>query len=485
LNLVTRLSDAGLRAYSDALAWQIDGGAGIEPAEAPLIGHALAVAGGRVHVAYGPSKLHWTRAAGNAGRAARPGVFWAIVFGIIPGAIVVATFISGTAARIWAAYHSNREDITSLATFGTVIGAAIVAVTTLMRHFAQTEADRQRRIVESFSKAVEQLGSEKLDVRVGAIFALERLSKESNDDYWTIMEVLAAFVRGRMRYTTIMLRLSERAYFLWLQAGRPEGRPAEFWDEAVRLEGLEQTSTDIDAILTVIKRRNKASRQREADKGWRFDLNGTYLIRADISEAHLERAQLRNAHLEGAILARAHLKEAQLRNAHLEGAILAGAQLDGADLRGAHLERALLDGAHLERARLGNAHLEKAQLRNAHLEGARLRNAHLEGADLRGAHLEGAILAGAHLDGADLRVAHLQGADLQGAHLEGAILGPEGSDLEGAHLEGADLEGAHLEGAYLATAKGLVQDQITRASGNSETILPQGLTRPEHWARVS
>jgi hypothetical protein len=42
----------------------------------------------------------------------------------------------------------------------------------LMRHFAQTEADRQRRIVETFSKAVEQLGSDKLEVRVGAIFAL-------------------------------------------------------------------------------------------------------------------------------------------------------------------------------------------------------------------------------------------------------------------------------------------------------------------------
>jgi len=59
LNLVTRLSETGLRAYSDALAWQINGGAGIEPAEALLIGHALAVASGRVHVAYGPRKLHW------------------------------------------------------------------------------------------------------------------------------------------------------------------------------------------------------------------------------------------------------------------------------------------------------------------------------------------------------------------------------------------------------------------------------------------
>ena len=171
---------------------------------------------------------------------------------------------------IWAAYRSNREDITPLATFGTALGVIIGAAIALVRHFAQTEADRQRRIVESFSKAVEQLGSDKLEVRVGAIFALERLSRESRGDYWTIMEVLAAFVRERMRYTTIMARLSERAYFLWSQAGRPEGRSEEFWTEAVRLERLEDPPTDIVAILTVIRRRSDKSRQLEVDRKWLF-----------------------------------------------------------------------------------------------------------------------------------------------------------------------------------------------------------------------
>jgi hypothetical protein len=59
LSLVTRLSEGRLGAYSDALAWQVAGGEGIEPAEAPLVGHALAVASGRAYVAYGPSKLGW------------------------------------------------------------------------------------------------------------------------------------------------------------------------------------------------------------------------------------------------------------------------------------------------------------------------------------------------------------------------------------------------------------------------------------------
>src|SRR6478752_5395583 len=39
----------------------------------------------------------------------------------------------------------------------------------------KTEADRQRRITDSFLKAVEQLGSDKMPVRVGGIYTLERI----------------------------------------------------------------------------------------------------------------------------------------------------------------------------------------------------------------------------------------------------------------------------------------------------------------------
>ncbi len=59
LSLVTRLFEANLGALSDALAWKIDGGEGVEPAEAALIGHALALACGRAYAVYGPCKLSW------------------------------------------------------------------------------------------------------------------------------------------------------------------------------------------------------------------------------------------------------------------------------------------------------------------------------------------------------------------------------------------------------------------------------------------
>jgi hypothetical protein len=401
-------------------------------------------------------------------RLAHPGAFWAAVFGIIPVAIVVAIFISGTAAGVWAAYHSNREDIAPLGTFVTAIGVIIAAAIALMRHFAQTEADRQRRIVESFSKAVEQLGSDKLELRVGAIFALERLSRESPDDYWTIMEVLTAFVRERMRYTTIMARLSERAYFLWMQAGRPKSRSEEFWVEAVRLERLDQTPTDVAAILTVIKRRSVENQRREEDRGWRFDLQGTYLRKANLTEFVLKAANLKAAHFEEADLSDAHLEGATLEGAHLEGAILADTHLkEEADLRGAHLEGANLEYAYLERADLSDAHLEGANLGLAHLEWAWLKDAHLEGADLEQAHLENATLTNAHLERAHLMLTVLKRARLDGAHLEGA-------DFSVPDRLPEDL-------LQKAKTVGLTDDQLLKAFGDGETKLPEGITRPKHW----
>jgi hypothetical protein len=53
----------------------------------------------------------------------------------------------------------------------------------------------QGQITERFTKSIEQLGSNKLDVRLGGIYALERIAKDSERDRATVLEVLSAFVR--------------------------------------------------------------------------------------------------------------------------------------------------------------------------------------------------------------------------------------------------------------------------------------------------
>ncbi|MCI4667456.1 MAG: pentapeptide repeat-containing protein [Bacteroidia bacterium] len=51
------------------------------------------------------------------------------------------------------------------------------------------------QITERYTKAIEQLGNPEMAIRIGGIYALERIAKDSPNDHWTIMEVLSAFIR--------------------------------------------------------------------------------------------------------------------------------------------------------------------------------------------------------------------------------------------------------------------------------------------------
>jgi len=104
-------------------------------------------------------------------------------------------------------------------------------------------------------------------------------------------------------------------------------------------------------------------------------------------------------------------------------------------------------------------------------------------ARLRGARLRGATLSEANLEAADL-----SDADLTYARLDRANLGY--SNLRNANLDKADLAGARLmradlSGANLAHARSLTQGQLFGSIGNSLTLLPSYLERPESWPQVA
>jgi hypothetical protein len=71
-------------------------------------------------------------------------------------------------------------------------GAAVGAAVTLR----QVRTTREGQITDRYTRAVDQLGSQHLDVRLGGIYALERIARDSPPDRPTIEEVLTAYVRG-------------------------------------------------------------------------------------------------------------------------------------------------------------------------------------------------------------------------------------------------------------------------------------------------
>jgi hypothetical protein len=50
-------------------------------------------------------------------------------------------------------------------------------------------------VTDCCTKAIEQLGSGRLDVRIGRIYALERTAHDSPRDQPAVLKVLAAFIR--------------------------------------------------------------------------------------------------------------------------------------------------------------------------------------------------------------------------------------------------------------------------------------------------
>ena len=257
-----------------------------------------------------------------------------------------------SAAWDWYATHSDKVNpiVAGLGGAALVWAAIRQARTATNRHYEQTRADQQRRLTESFSKAVEQLASDKIEARLGGIYTLERLAIEAiaqvrsspwwrrlllrllrrndtppadpvSDLYWTVMETLTAFVRERAKWQ------------------EPNGAQPEMAAQSESVAGRHRNPIGARQPHAGNGHRGgagghpappEAGREREQQRDWRFDLR----------DDGPPRRHLHGAHLEGAILSEAHLERANLSEAHLEGADLSGAHLEGADLSEAHLEGA-------------------------------------------------------------------------------------------------------------------------------------------------
>jgi uncharacterized protein YjbI with pentapeptide repeats len=278
------------------------------------------------------------------------------------------------------------------------LGVGLVAAAALLFTARTLVLLRRGQVTDRYTKAIEQLGSKELDVRIGGIYALEGIARDSARDHPTVMEVLTAFVREHSREQWPPPDSPRATWITWRGRFRTGGRQQERF-----------TRPDIQAAVTVLGRRD---------------------ARRDIRPVHLNGADLAGADLTGVNLGGADLTEATLRDADLTRADLTGATLRDADLTRADLTEAIPRGADL-----GGADLTEATLR---------------GADLRGADLTATTLTRATLTRADLTRAFLGGADLTEATLVGADLGS--ADLTRARLFRTDLTRADLSGAALTEA---------------------------------
>lgn len=283
------------------------------------------------------------------------------------------------------------------------LGAVLFASAALLFAARAVVLLRRGQVTDRYTKAIEQLSSREIDVRIGGIYALEGVARDSARDHPTVMEVLTTFVREHSREQWPPPDSPRTTWITWRGRFRTGGRQQE------RL-----TRPDVQAAVTVLGRRD---------------------ARRDIQPIHLNGADLTGADLTGARLSGANFTEATLRDADL-----ARADLTGATLRDADFTRADFTDATLRSADLGGADLTDTTLRSTDL-----RNTDLQATTLTRATLTRANLTSAFLGGADLTEATLAGANLGSADLTGARLFR--TDFTRADLSGATLTEATLTGA--------------------------------------
>ncbi len=294
----------------------------------------------------------------------------------------------------------------------TLLGGSAIVVGAAFT-WKQIKETQKRNTNDLFAKAIEHLGAcdahgqPALEIRLGGIFALERIARHSKEFHWPIMEILTGYVRHN--------------------SPLPSQRNT---DEDNGFGEMPTLRPDIQAIMTVTARRNL---NHEIGEDRMLDFRRTDLRHLELPEGvHFERANFYDSNLQSAWMVGVVLNRANLSNG-----ILQGASLHQADLRGAYLKETVLSQAELPFADLTKASLDGAFLQRARLNGAILTEASLEKADLSSAILSGArfkhaslkqaILTGAELDGADLHEAfNLTQAQVDAANIDAKTKLPDG-----------------------------------------------------------
>lgn len=284
-----------------------------------------------------------------------------LLLGLAIGAVWVLWRVPQWQAEAWAEQEGadprERFEIEnqSRATLGQIL-SGVAVLTGLVFAWQQlgsttrsVQLSEQGQITDRFSRAVEQLGSDNLSARIGGIYALEQIARDSERDLVPAMEVLAEYVRET--------------------AGDGSATPTT---------GATPARTVV-AALRVIGNRTDEQVALQIEQGITcLDLTGSQLAGIELpAGANLSALCLDEADLTGAILPDASFAGSNLGRTRLETAILIGASFDRSTLSLANLV-----GADLTNARIVDSALNEADLTQATLIGTRFEQAQLLGANL-------------------------------------------------------------------------------------------------------
>jgi Pentapeptide repeats (8 copies) len=304
-----------------------------------------------------------------------------------------------TRALATAFYWQGWKTVGAVATSVVAIGTAVVAIGTFdvsqktLRLSQQTlDANTRQQASDRFGKAIEHLGSDNIDVRLGGIFALDKLAWDTPSEHPDVYNVLTSFVRGHAVVGKDACADSSPPGVVPSSPAPASPAPSSMAaltslapSPVAAVASSAPTSPastgprpkeDIQTVIYLVGRRNRQydSMNESIDFSHACLRGASFLAEtvADYSDVNMNSSDLRSANL-----GLAKLENAYLMGATLDDALIISAKLHGARLTYAHMWRAGLSGADLRGAHVANADLRSANLCNADLSDADLSGANL------------------------------------------------------------------------------------------------------------
>ena len=393
-----------------------------------------------------------------------------LVFLFIAAVLLIPILVSDLFS---AAFSAKADDVYKiLVGLAALLGGPIVIWRAYAAH-QQVNISRESHYTSLFTKAVEQLGATgevkqtveglyspkgvnreaitttepNLEVRLGAIYALERIAMDSERDHWPIMEVLSAYIRNpqncgipKQAPTDSNKANKDKEFSKWRKSVPP-------------------LRVDVQAALSVIGRRSRVRFEYETHRG----------LRLDFTSANLQRARFRGDY-----------QSANFSGCHLEFSVANESKFDNTNFGSANLHgsmnlRSNYHNADFSFARLQEVRFSKCNAEDCDFFYTELVSAFFSETNLRGARLSYADASGVSFPRANLDFGQFDSTNLRDARLTDA-------SANSADFEDAKLEQARLFGAKLREAKFLTSEQLKTAFGDAETSIPDSCVRPTEWA---
>lgn len=253
-----------------------------------------------------------------------------------------------------------------------------------------------------------------LEVRIGAIYALERIAKDSLRDHIQIMEILCAYIRENAPVAQAPKLPEPPVYDL--KEGDKSKEALVAWKQKHRdalaslghNNGSVRPREDIQIALTVIGRRSVRQRRLESETGLAFaEEMGAFPVWSGKPEHHAAWKADAEAWRQKLNDRSPPTYQLNLRNSNLCGADLSSGEFDHADFSGSILDGAGLRQANLNKAKFAGTRINGVSLQQANLNGSefsqcRCLDSNLQEARMNCSHMNDVDIGESNIDSADL-----------------------------------------------------------------------------------